>query len=146
MTYKCAIDDLKNLEPDKQVYLQFGILLLVKNSLLSKGKIKNVLPCFEIFVNKGLVYKIRVLMWQLNNQCNLYLQFNSTFKNSFPTDFIHLINSYNICQGIKNRVLQPSTNEAIQQTEVQLQKFSFLKEPLLILLSLGIIDLYCCKM
>ena len=57
-------------------------------------------------------------MWQLNNQCNLYLQFNSTFKNSFPTDFIHLINSYNICQGIKNRVLQPSTNEAIQQTEV----------------------------
>ena len=64
-----------------------------------------------IYVSQDLVYKTRVLSWELNTQHKLYLQFKSTFENSFLTDFIHLTNSYNMCQGIKTSLLQSSTTK-----------------------------------
>ena len=52
-----------------------------------------------------------VLTWKLNRQYNLIHPFNSRFKSSFATDFLHIVNSHNIFPEIMDNLLQSHTNK-----------------------------------
>ena len=57
------------------------------------------------------MYQMGVLTWKLNRQYNLIHPFNSRFKSSFATDFLHIVNSHNIFPEIRDNLLQSHTNK-----------------------------------
>ena len=91
---------------------------------MSKMHDELVAAIYEIYVEKSLQYLIRVYEWILPKDHLLYTRFNNSFENITLSNFISIIQSYVLCNGISLPEDKFSIN--IMQ-HILVKKFDFLK-------------------
>ena len=65
---------------------------------------QHMVPLYEIFIGQSLRIQIRVLAWILPDIHDVYGQYKSSCENNFPSNLVHSLNSYNVCQEIQDNL------------------------------------------
>ena len=59
-----------------------------------------MVPLYEIFIWQSLRFQIRVLVWVLPDNPDIYGLYNSSSENFFLSNLVYSLHSDNVCQGI----------------------------------------------
>ena len=62
-----------------------------------------VVPVYEIFVDESLAFTVRVFMWLLPDDHDLYVTHKRSMRNVTLSNLISVLENYNICTGITNK-------------------------------------------
>ena len=60
-----------------------------------------MLPDFEIYVNENLTFFVRVYLWKLPINYEIYTSNHHSLKNITLSNLVHALHSYELCIGIK---------------------------------------------
>ena len=63
-----------------------------------------MVPLYEIFIGESLRFQLKVLVWALPDNHQVNGQYNSSRENIFPSNLVYNLNSYNLCQGIQDKL------------------------------------------
>ena len=63
-----------------------------------------MVPAYEIFIGQSSRFQIRVLVWVLPDDHDVYGQHNSFCENVFLSNLVYSLNPYNACQGIPDNL------------------------------------------
>ena len=63
----------------------------------------HVVPVYEIFVDGSLAFTVRVFMWLVPDDPDLYVTHKRSMRNVTLSNLISVLENYNICTGITNK-------------------------------------------
>ena len=62
----------------------------------------HALPYIEVFVDTDLQFTVRVFMWKLPDDHEIYVKNSRTVRNITLSNLIHILTSYGLCTGISD--------------------------------------------
>ena len=71
---------------------------------VTKSDSQHMVPLYEIFIGERLRFQLKVLVWALPDNHQIYGQYNSSSENIFPSNLVYNLNSYNLCQRIQDNL------------------------------------------
>ena len=71
---------------------------------VTKLDAQHMVPLYEIFIWQSLRFQIRVLVWVLPDNPDIYGLYNSSSENFFLSNLVYSLRSDNVCQGIPDNL------------------------------------------
>ena len=82
-----------------------------------------MVPLYEIFIGESLRFQLKVLVWALPDNHQVNGQYNSSRENIFPSNLVYNLNSYNLCQGIQDKLsIDCFASKALHTKSISFQK------------------------
>lgn len=121
-SYENFVDRVENLKLLEEWNIE-------KNSYYMVAKFKDkvhIIPKYEIYVDKTLVFNVRVYAWSLSSEHTLYNKFSQSVKNVTLSQLITHLSQYKICSGtqghscndiqqhIVHKIFSPIKNDPFQ--------------------------------